>query len=248
MKLALAGNILGNALSAAECLIPEATLRATNEGLRILDMDPANVAMVNLNIPKDSFVNFELDEGKEEETISVSLSNLRPILKRAGKDDIVSISVIEGARLKLSFNNRKFEVPLIEIEEDKKQKEPEIKPTYTITTKTKELMTLLSDASIAGESISFLKEKDADQLMVKAAGDKLTKFESSVPIETLDWDNTKDKILSKFALEYLNKMVKSSYGTTVKIELGNDYPLRLNFHNDSFNVRYILAPRVSNDD
>ena len=243
MKLALAGNILGNALSAAECLIPEATLRATNEGLRILDMDPANVAMVNLNIPKDSFVNFELDEGKEEETISVSLSNLRPILKRAGKDDIVSISVIEGARLKLSFNNRKFEVPLIEIEEDKKQKEPEIKPTYTITTKTKELMTLLSDASIAGESISFLKEKDADQLMVKAAGDKLTKFESSVPTETVDLD-TKEKILSKFALEYLDKMVKTAYGTTVKIELGNDYPLRLNFHNDSFNVRYILAPRV----
>ena len=243
MKLALAGNILGNALSAAECLIPEATLRATNEGLRILDMDPANVAMVNLNIPKESFVNFELDEGKEEETISVSLSNLRPILKRAGKDDIVSISVIEGARLKLSFNNRKFEVPLIEIEEDKKQKEPEIKPTYTITTKTKELMTLLSDASIAGESISFLKEKDADQLMVKAAGDKLTKFESSVPTETVDLD-TKEKILSKFALEYLDKMVKTAYGTTVKIELGNDYPLRLNFHNDSFNVRYILAPRV----
>jgi len=244
MKLALAGNILGNALSAAECLIPEATLRATNEGLRILDMDPANVAMVNLNIPKDSFVNFELDEGKEEEIISVSLSNLRPILKRAGKDDIVSISLVGDSRMKLSFNNRKFEVPLIEIEDGKKQKEPELKPIYSVTTKTKDFMQILSDASIIGESLSFFKANDAEQLTVKTEGDKLTKFESSVPIETLDWDNTKDKILSKFALEYLNKMVKSSYGTTVKIELGNDYPLRLNFHNDSFNVRYILAPRV----
>ena len=243
MKLALAGNILGYALSAAECLIPEATLKVTNEGLRILDMDPANVAMVNLNIPKDSFVQFELDEGKEEEIISVSLSNLRPILKRAGKDDIVSISLVGDARLKLSFDHRKFEVPLIDIEDNKEQKEPEIKPIYSVTTKTKDFMQILSDASIIGESLSFFKAKDAEQLTVKTEGDKLTKFESSVPTETVELD-TKDKILSKFALEYLNKMVKSSYGTTVKIELGNDYPLRLNFHNDSFNVRYILAPRV----
>ena len=85
MKLVLEGGILSSSLAAAECLIPEGTLQANKEGLRFLDMDPANVAMVNLQIPQRAFVVWELAEGKEEETISLNLSKLKPILRRVEK-------------------------------------------------------------------------------------------------------------------------------------------------------------------
>ena len=245
MKLVLEGGILSSSLAAAECLIPEGTLQANKEGLRFLDMDPANVAMVNLQIPQRAFVVWELAEGKEEETISLNLSKLKPILRRVGKDEPVELKTIkDNSRLQLKFSNRTFEVPLIDLEEDGKQKkEPELKPIYSVTMKTKNLMDLISDAAIVSESLAFVYDKEKDELTVKAESEQ-NKFEAPVPTEEVKLNNAEQKFQSKFALEYLTKMIKASLGEDVTIELGEEYPLRIKFKNDNFDVRYTLAPRV----
>ena len=242
MKLVLDGGILSSALAAAECLIPEGTLQADNEGLRILDMDPANVAMVNLQIPKSAFVIWELAEGKESEIISVNFTKLKPILKRVGKDEPVELTTIkDNSRLQLKFNNRKFEVPLIDLEDGKQKKEPDLTPIYSVSVTTKHLIDLIEDAKIVSESIAFVYDKDT--LSVKSEGEQ-NKFESGVTVEEVKLNNAEKKFQAKFALEYLTKMVKSTLGKEVTLEMGEDYPLRLLFKNDNFNVRYILAPRI----
>jgi DNA polymerase III sliding clamp (beta) subunit (PCNA family) len=241
MKLVLDGGILSSALAAVECLIPEGTLQANSEGLRFLDMDPANVAMVNLQIPQSAFVVWDL-AGKEEEIISVNFTKLKPILKRVGKDEPVELTTIDGGRLKLKFNNRTFEVPLI-ADSDKPKKEPALTPIYSVNVTTQNLIDLLADAGIISEAMAFVYDKDKNTLTVKS-DEEQHKFESGVTIEEVKLKAEKT-FQSKFALEYLTKMVKNSLGKTVTVELGEDYPLRLLFKNDNFNVRYILAPRVT---
>jgi proliferating cell nuclear antigen len=243
MKLALAGDVLGKAVKAVSGLIPEATLTVDKEGLRVLDMDPSNVAMVHLRIPETNFVEFDL-EGKEKEEISLQLTDITPILKRITKDDIVSLTLIENARLKLSFSGKNYEVPLIDIEGKEQKEEPELDPKYSVTVKTRILKSLIEDASIVSEDVSFEKEPK-EEFKIRAAGE-LKKFDSPVQVESTPKE-TEEKVSSKYAIEYLNKMVNTSFATAVTLSFATDYPLAATFQNDNFSVKFILAPRVESE-
>jgi len=240
MKLALAGDVLGSALKAVSGLIPEATLTIDKEGIRVLDMDPSNVSMVNLSIPCSSFVEYDL-ENKEKEEISLKLTDLTPILKRTKKEDVVALALMDDARLRLSFDGRNYEIPLIEIEDRKQQKEPELTPEYSVTIKTSVFKGLLDDASIVSDSIAFNKKEKAE-LKVLAEGE-LKKFDSLVNVESTP-KSTEKEVLSKYSIEYLNKMVSKDFGSTATLAFATDYPIKISYKNDTFSVSYLLAPRI----
>jgi proliferating cell nuclear antigen len=244
MKLVLDGAVLTKAIKAVNGLVPEATLTIDKEGVRFLDMDPSNVAMVNLNIPASSFADLALSEGKDKEEISIKLSELLPILKRVGKDDIVSLTLKDDARLRVSFSERNYEIPLIDIEDRKEMKEPELSPEYSVTIKTNIFKELLDDASIVSESIALSKKK-GEELKVLAEGE-LKKFDSLVNVESTPKEAEKD-VSGKYSIEYLNKMVSKDFGTTMTMAFASDYPLKISFRNDNFTVSYILAPRINSD-
>ena len=61
-------------------LVLEVKIKVDDMGMRIVAMDPANVAMVEFKLPRTAFSQFEV----KEETLGVNLDNLKRILKRAG--------------------------------------------------------------------------------------------------------------------------------------------------------------------
>ena len=84
-------------------LLNEARLHISNDGLKITEMDPANVAMAIWHLLPSSCLEYELEEEKsllpenaqtgirhyKEITIGINLENFLNILKNAKKSDII---------------------------------------------------------------------------------------------------------------------------------------------------------------
>ena len=74
-------------------LVSEAKFKANSDGLELVAMDPANVAMVVFKLLSSSFSSFEVDE-KEE--VAINLNNLKQILRRIKGSDVLTIETDEN--------------------------------------------------------------------------------------------------------------------------------------------------------
>jgi proliferating cell nuclear antigen len=247
MKLSLAEpSYLRDSITIISDLVNEARFKITKEGIELVAMDPANVAMVIYKLLSSSFTEYELDEPVQ---IAINLNNLKQVLKRAKQNDMVSLSLGDNTlKIELKSNTtRTFNLPIIEIEE-KEQKIPELKFPVEINTVCSVLDEAVEDACIVAESLAF--EADGKKLNITAEGDL-----SNVKIEVKEDDATKikmdgsSKIRAKYSIEYLKKMIGASkLAENVTIRFNKDYPLKLEYKEvDRLLLSFILAPRVEND-
>ena len=110
-------------------LITEANVNVKPEGLEIVAMDPANVSMVIFRVRNAAFTEYNVHE---EQTMGISLSSIKQILKRLKSDDILSLELGEN-RLNISAIgnlSKSFSLPLIALEK-KEQRIPELKFSAT---------------------------------------------------------------------------------------------------------------------
>ena len=247
MKLTLSeSRYFKDSISVISELVNEATFKIKPEGLEMIAMDPANVAMVIFKLLSSCFSEYQLEKPT---SISINLNNLKQILRRAKPNDILTLSLGEG-KLDITLKSdttRKFSLPLIDIEE-KEKKKPELKFPVTIKTSSSILSDAIEDVGIVAESVSF--EVLASKMRIVAEGDL-----SKADIEILPDDKTridtqtKDEIKSKYSVEYLKKMIAGSkIADEVTIQFDKNYPLQLEFKSvDKVLLNFILAPRVDND-
>ena len=247
MKLTLAEpTYLKESVSIISDLVNEARFKITPDAIELVAMDPANVAMVIFKLLSSSFTEYDV---KEEQEISINLSNLKQILRRAGANDMLTLEM-EDNKLKIQLkgdSTRTFNLPLIEIEE-KEQKVPELKFPVTIRTAASVLNNAIDDAAVVAESVTF--EAEPKKFTVSAQGDL-----SQARIEIKESDNTKikvdgsGKIKSKYSIEYLKKMMAGSkLAEEVSIQFNKDYPLKLEYKTvDKVMLSFVLAPRVENE-
>ena len=228
-------------------LVGEVKFKASSDGLELIAMDPANVAMVIFKLLSSCFTKYEV---KEEEQVAINLSYLKQILKRAKSEDVLTLETTEDSKLKIQLKSdttRSFSIPTLELD-DKEQRVPELKFPLSIHTKSAILTEAIEDVSIVAESVTFLGEKE--QLLVKAEGDLSKAFIEIRPDErTVIKTESADKHKAKYSLEYLKKMILGGKLTdNVSIYFNTDYPLKLEYKViDKLLLSFILAPRVDND-
>jgi len=244
MKISMAdGDMLKDSISLISDLINETNLHVKKDGLEIVAMDPANVAMVVLKLKIGMFT--EYDAGNEF-SIGLNLSNLKQILKRMKSKDVVHMKCADNM-FHLSYRDsskiRDFKLPTINIEE-KNATLPNLSFKAVIVTNSDMLASAIEDIEVVGESATFnatdnkfliMAEGDLNQAKVEMRKDDLTK------ITLTDVKEVK----SKFSIEYLKKFIQASkLSETVKINLGSNYPLRLDYETENLELSFILAPRV----
>lgn len=228
-------------------LVSEAKFKVNQDGLELVAMDPANVAMVIFKLLSSSFTQYEI---KQPEEIAINLNNLKQILRRAKGDDILSLETTEDNKLKVQLRSntiRSFSIPTLDME-DKEQRVPELSFPIVIETKAQVLAEAIEDVSVVAESVTFLGE--SGQLLVKAEGDL-----SKALIEIKQDDDTTIKTTStgkfkaKYSIEYLKKMIAGGkLSENVSLYFNTDYPLKLEYKvTDKLLMSFILAPRVDND-
>ena len=252
MKLVLAeSKYFKDSISIISELVTEAKFNVSNNGLEMVAMDPANVAMVIFKMLSSCFTKYEI---KETEEIAINLNNLKQILRRAKSDDVLTLETTEDNKLKIQMKSnttRSFSIPTLEIE-DKEQKVPELTFPMTVEMGSGMLTEAIEDVSVVAESVTFLGDKES--LLIKAKGDLSgalveIKQDENTKITTTGEDPENSKFKAKYSLEYLKKMMGGSkIGSNVSLSFNNDYPLKLEYKEvDKLAMSFILAPRVDND-
>jgi len=231
--------ILGDAFGIISEVVSEVRIKLMEDGMSIVAVDPANVAMVVFKLPKESFSKYETGN----DIWGVNLDDLKRILKRASTSSSIIFEQEEN-KLKISIFDkvkRVFHMSLIEIESDDKD-EPELNFSCKVEMPCEQFAQAIEDCSVVADSCSFV------------AGDGFFMVEGSGALNSARAEFTGDESKiegigkSKYSLEYLMKFIKAGkLANNVRIRFSDDYPLRLDFAGDKMGIGFILAPRVEND-
>jgi proliferating cell nuclear antigen len=231
--------LLGDAIDIISNIVVEVRIKLLEDGLSVVAVDPANVALVIFRLPKESFS--EYDPGNA--VWGVNLGDLKKIMKRAAGAASVTLEEVEG-KLKISVFDkvkRTFSLALIEVSAEDKDI-PELNFGARVEMDSKDFAQAIEDANVVADSCAFVLEDDVfavegngnlNSARAEFAGGELEIF---------------GKGRSKYSLEYLMKFVKGvKVSSNVVVNFSDDYPLRLDFPGEKMGVGFVLAPRVEND-
>jgi proliferating cell nuclear antigen len=231
--------ILSDAISIISEIVSEVRIKLNEDGMSIVAVDPANVAMVIFKFPKESFSQYQTGN----ETWGINLSDLKAIMKRASSSSSVVFEQ-EDNRLKISIFDkvkRIFNLALIDIESEDKN-EPSLNFSCKVEMNSNIFTQAIEDCSIVADSCSFILGKEF--FIVEGAGS----LNSARAEFSGDEANFNGIGRSKYSLEYLMKFIKAGkISDKVVINFSSDYPLKLDFPGNEMGMGFVLAPRVEND-
>ncbi|MGK0208915.1 MAG: proliferating cell nuclear antigen [Patescibacteria group bacterium] len=232
--------LLSDAIAVISELVNEVKIRLTEEGMSIIAVDPANVAMVLFRLPKETFSQYEAGN----DVWGIQLDDLKKILKRASTSSSIVIEQEEN-QLNISIFDRvkrNFILSLANLNTEDKD-EPSLDFAATVEMDSETFAQSIEDCGVVGDSCGFI------------VGENFFIVESSGSVNSFRAELTNDEVTTiggigraKYSLEYMLKFIKArKLAGKVKIRFADDYPLRLDFAGDKMGIGFILAPRVENN-
>ncbi|MFQ5800179.1 MAG: proliferating cell nuclear antigen (pcna) [Candidatus Hydrothermarchaeales archaeon] len=220
-------------------IVDEVTLKVEPDKISLRAMDPAHVALVDFEMKKEAFDEYKIEEPVE---LSVDLKTVVNVLKRVEQELVIKLK--EGANALAFFSEgtvkKRFDVPLIEALEEN-LKVPNITFETEVELDSALFKNAIADTSVIGEYATIKVEGDALFFASKADENEV---EIRVDKESCISFKKKDA-KSHFSLEYLQDISRiADIINRVKIALGNDLPLKLDFTDDYTSIVFFLAPRV----
>jgi proliferating cell nuclear antigen len=249
MKLTLAEpKLLKDSIGIISELVNEASFKINKDGLELIAMDPANVAMVIFKMLSSSFVEYDVPD---DVILAVNLDNFNQVLKRVKPSDTLTLEIDnEKNKLRIKLrgeSSRTFNLSLIDIDKSE-QKVPELKFSVQAGMPASVFSEAIDDMDIVSESVAFAAE--ANKFTIESEGRfNAAKVEISTDEELSLSLGEEGKVLSKYSIEYLKKIIKGSKLTNnVKLYFSKEYPLRVDYQIvDKLMLSFILAPRVDSD-
>jgi proliferating cell nuclear antigen len=231
--------LLSDAISIVSELVNEVRIKLLDDGLSIVAVDPANVALVLFKFPKQGFSQYETGN----EVWGVNLEDLKRILKRASGSSSVVFEQ-EDNQLKISIFDkikRVFTLSLINIESEDKDI-PALQFASKVEMNASSFSEAIEDAKIVADSCSLIAGEGF--FMVEGMGS----LNSARAEFSGDEATIKGIARSRYSLEYLSKFIKAAKTSDrVVVNFSDDYPLRLDFPGEKMGIGFILAPRVENN-
>jgi proliferating cell nuclear antigen len=234
-----------NIVDALSGLVDEVVFIADEKSLHARAMDPSHVAMVNFELPKMAFGEYECSG---EVKLGINLEDMSRIMRRAGGGDELELSLDpEKNRLSVTFRGtsiRTFRIGLLDLTHEETPV-PSITFNAEIKMTADALKEALKDAEVVSDHVTV--EASPEDLEISAAGDtggvevKLDK--SSDALLEL---NVTENSSAMYALSYLMDMMKAAAASdTVTVQFSTSMPIKLEFNIiGGGNLTYWLAPRI----
>lgn len=231
-------------------LVDEFRLHLSEEQIRVVAVDPANVAMADVTLEAAAFESFEATDG----TLGIPLSKdgaLDDIVGIATDGDLIWFELDEQTR-KLSVEIDTHEVELALIDPSSIRQDPNIPdiqfPGY-VALDAADLKKAVKIADKYADHIRVAGDEDEQLFRIIAEGDTDT-----YSCEFDDDDRvTSDRIpdaSSLLSADYLKDVAKAiPSGTEVHLYWGNESPVRLEygFADGRGAVETVVSPRIATD-
>lgn len=225
-------------------LVNEVKLNIAPTGISLRAVDPAHVAMVDLEVKASAFEEYRADEIE----IGLDLDKLASVMKLAGSNDVVSLELDEVAnKLIVRIGNLVRKIGLIDTTGMTEPKVPSLNLPAKITLKASELQQGVKASEAISDHVALSATQDAFELFAEGDTDTVN---MKLPKDLLIGLNAPGKCRSLFSIDYLSNMIKPVKGEEpLTIYLGNDNPVKLEFEFADKNARatYLLAPRIESE-
>ena len=241
--------LLRDMATAISILVDEATFKIDAEGLKLRAMDPSRVAMIDFEWPKSIFQEFVSTEPSK---ICLNISELLKLLKRAGKEEAVELSLDDKTgRLLVTITgkySRNFTMPTLEASEEEVPT-PKISFNVKAKTTTQGLSQAIEDAQLVSDHVRI--EAEPEKLTLSASGDLMG---ATITLQKgndalLDLD-VKENAKATFSLSYLSEIIKAASATSdiATLEFSSDMPVRIDFQQQKEGkLTFFLAPRIETE-
>ncbi len=234
-----------NILDALSKLVDEVNMTITNEGVKAVALDPAHVALVTIELPPESFIEYEVEGDKVE--LGFNVANTSKIIKRGKKGDKLDIEVDEdrvtwsiiGATIK-RYKVLNLEVPVPEIPET--SLEFKIRVSMIVDP----FKNALRDAEAVGDTV-VLEAPDEDTFIIRGEGVAVAEAKIKRDTPAVVEFEVKEPGRSAYSIDYLKHVLSlTKVADTITIEFSQDMPLRLQFQLPAGGkVTYLLAPKMT---
>jgi proliferating cell nuclear antigen len=241
--------LLRDMATAISILVDEATFKIDPEGLKLRAMDSSRVAMIDFEWPKTLFQEYVASEPTK---VCLNISELLKLLKRAGKDEAVELSMDEKTgRLLVTITgkySRHFTMPTLEASEEEVPT-PKIVFSVKAKTTTSGLSQAIEDAQLVSDHVRI--EAEPDKLTLSATGDlmgaTITLPKGSDALLDLE---VKENAKATFSLSYLSEIIRAAAATSeiATLEFSTDMPVKIDFQQaKEGKLTFFLAPRIETE-
>ena len=237
-------DILKGVIDVTSPLVNEAKFNITPKGISLRAVDPAHVAMVDLEIKSTAFEEYKSNEME----LGIDLDKLSGIMRLASSGDIVSLEYDEKSnRLVVKIGNLVRRMGLIDTAGMPDSKVPNLDLPAMAVVKASELSKGVRASEAVSDHLALSVDKDSFELFAEGDTDTVN---LKLPKDLLVKLNSPGKFKSLFSIDYFSNMIKPVRGDdSITISMGNDNPIRVDFDiaEKKGHVTYLLAPRIESE-
>lgn len=240
-------------------LVQEARLHVTPSGIWAAPVDPANIAMIRVDIGEEGFAEFDAPAAGDEVpfTIGLAIDQFSDFIGEAGREEFVEMTFDEQTQmitLRLPAENREAEISMgaIDPEMIRKDQDPEEKDMESGLKGE-----LYLDAGALEHGLD-LADMVADHTRFDVDPERESPFHLTAEGDTDDVTIRYDSALgdgssvdgvaqSLFSLDYLQEALSPpDTGTEVRLRIGDEWPCRIewSFLDGEGEADVMIAPRV----
>ena len=243
LEMTVDESTLSDTVDAVRALVDECRLNISTDGIHVSAVDPANSAMVHLDVPDHATESYEAED---ESVIGVDLTKLTDVIGLF--DGLVQVEV-DGSDIHL--RDDRLEARLATINPDSVRDEPD-KPDLDLTAlavcETREWTRAIRAAGIIDDStVTIFARSDELRFAVASDTDDATITLDETDLELLDVDEAAEAIYSLDYLEDITSPMPSD--AALRLEFANEYPIDVTYSvaAGAVSVEYTLAPRIRSD-
>jgi len=225
-------------------ILEEARFTITTDGVRVVGMDPGKMALIEVTMPAEAFLEYEV-EGEVE--MGVHLESLVNMLKRGRKGDTV-LFLVSDDRVLVRIDAatvKRYLIPNIEVLAEVPE-EINLEHDVEASVISDVVQRAVKDAEIVGSAIII--EADDDTFKFKSQGEGARRVEVILTSESssLLYLNVVKPSSSAYDIAYLKNVLNlAKVADAVDIKFSTDRPLEMVFKSpEGSKVRLLLAPTV----
>ncbi|WP_424016293.1 DNA polymerase sliding clamp (plasmid) [Halorientalis pallida] len=245
-RAAIQGGEIKSLVKTLRALVDEARFHIDEAKLTIRTIDPANVAMDDLELTAAAFESYEATAG----LLGVNLERLASIVKLANKGDLVQFAFdAESRKLQIHIDGVEFTMACIDPDSIRREPEmPEMELPAQATLDQSALIRGMKAADMVSDHIAFEMDETEQCLLISAEGD-VDDIRLTLDDSELDSPEFADAI-TLLSLDYVKDIMKTiPNGADVSIRFGTDFPMMLEYEfaeGDGHALR-MVAPRIRNE-
>ncbi|OGS41156.1 MAG: proliferating cell nuclear antigen (pcna) [Euryarchaeota archaeon RBG_13_31_8] len=237
-------DVLKGIIEVTSPLVNEVKFNISQKGISLRAVDPAHVAMVDLQINDKAFEEYKADDME----LGIDMDKLSGIMRLASSGDIVCLEYDqESNKLIIKIGNLVRKMGLIDTAGMPDPKMPNLNLPAKVVLKASELTQGVRASEAVSDHLALTVNKDNFELFAEGDTDTVN---LKLPKDLLIELNTTSKCKSLFSIDYFANMIKPVRGEDpITILIGNDNPIKVEFDiaENKGHVTYLLAPRIESE-